>query len=309
MKYKNWLEEWLEHYVKHSSKEKTHQRYREICEQHLMPELGEYEMEDITPIIVQRYISELLRCGNLKTGKGLSASSVNSIVTVIQASMKMANIAGVASEYEMHKLKRPKMTEKGINCFTPAEQKKIEQAVLNDKRSKMKGIIICLYTGVRIGELLALEWTDIDFVNGEMIINKTCYDGIDENGNCCRCVGVPKTVTSNRIIPVPKSILQILKEMKKDKNSSFLISNKGNPISVRSYQRSFELLLKKLDIKHHGFHSLRHTFATRALECGMDVKTLSEILGHKSPTITLNRYVHSMTDHKKNMMNRIGKLL
>ena len=153
------------------------------------------------------------------------------------------------------------------------------------------------------------NWSDIDFVNGEMSISKTCYDGIDENGNYCRKVGVPKTVTSTRIIPIPKAILRILKEMKKSGKSNFLISSEGKTISVRSYQRSFELMLKRLDIKHHGFHSLRHTFATRALECGMDVKTLSEILGHKSPTITLNRYAHSMTDYKKNMMNRIGKLL
>lgn len=309
MNYKQWLGDWLEHYVKPSSKDKTYKRYREICEQHLIPQLGEYEIDEITPITVQKFISELLKKGNLKTGKGLAASSVNSIITVIQASMKMANLAGVAMEYEMHKLKRPKVIEKGVECFSVAEQKKIEQSVLKDKREKMRGIIICLYTGIRIGELLALEWSDIDFVNGEMTINKTCYDGTDEQGKYCRKVDSPKTVTSNRTIPIPKSILQILREMKKNKNSNFLISNKGTPISVRSYQRSFELLLKKLEIKHHGFHSLRHTFATRALECGMDVKTLSEILGHRSPTITLNRYAHSMTEYKKNMMNRIGKLL
>ena len=80
-------------------------------------------------------------------------------------------------------------------------------------------------------------------------------------------------------------------------------------ISVRSYQRTFELLQKKLHIPHRGFHVLRHTFATRALECGMDVKTLSEILGHKNPTVTLNRYVHSLMDHKRMMMNRLGKFL
>lgn len=78
---------------------------------------------------------------------------------------------------------------------------------------------------------------------------------------------------------------------------------------IRSYQKTFEVALRKLDIPHKGFHSLRHTFATRALECGMDVKTLSEILGHKNPMITLNRYAHSMLEHKRDMMNRIGKLL
>jgi len=88
-----------------------------------------------------------------------------------------------------------------------------------------------------------------------------------------------------------------------------IYKNNHKIISVRSYQKTFASLLKKIGIEHKGFHSLRHTFATRALECGMDVKTLSEILGHKSPNITLTRYVHSLMEHKKNMMNKIGKLL
>ena len=93
------------------------------------------------------------------------------------------------------------------------------------------------------------------------------------------------------------------------KDSQEVYTNGSNLISIRSYQRTFSLLLNKLDIPHRGFHSLRHSFATRALECGMDVKTLSEILGHKSPTVTRNRYVHSLMEHKKEMMNRLGRLL
>ena len=88
-----------------------------------------------------------------------------------------------------------------------------------------------------------------------------------------------------------------------------VVGNGSKIITVRSYQRSFELLLKKQKISHHGFHALRHTFATRAIECGMDVKSLSEILGHKNPTITLKRYVHSFMEHKREYMNRLGKLL
>jgi integrase len=88
-----------------------------------------------------------------------------------------------------------------------------------------------------------------------------------------------------------------------------IAGNNGKVVSVRSYQQSFECLLKNLHIDHKGFHSLRHTFATRAIECGMDIKTLSEILGHKNPTITLNRYAHSLMDHKREMMNKLGKLL
>ena len=97
--------------------------------------------------------------------------------------------------------------------------------------------------------------------------------------------------------------------MKKQSKSDYVIENKGTAVFMRSYQRTFELLLKRLNIPHKGFHALRHTFATRALECGMDVKTLSEILGHKNATITLNRYAHSLWEHKSEMMNKLGKLL
>ena len=109
--------------------------------------------------------------------------------------------------------------------------------------------------------------------------------------------------------PFPKQILPLLKSLKKRSNCEYIIADGDKPVFVRSYQRTFELLLKKLGIAHKGFHSLRHTFATRALECGMDVKTLSELLGHKNATVTLNRYAHSLLEHKTDMMNRLGKLL
>ena len=119
----------------------------------------------------------------------------------------------------------------------------------------------------------------------------------------------PKTETSRRYIPLSKPLLAILKDLKKESKGNYVVSDKGDPVFVRSYQRTFELLLKRLNIPHKGFHALRHTFATRALECGMDVKTLSEILGHKNATITLNRYAHSLWEHKAEMMNKLGKLL
>ena len=211
---------------------------------------------------------------------------------------------GLTKAYTADKLKRPKLKEKPVECFTLAEQKRIEQAILNGKKDKLYGIILCLYSGLRIGELIALQWDDIDLTKGILTISKSCHDGKDG-----LIIDEPKTATSRRIIPLPKQLVPILRSVKKRSDSSSVVSANGKPVSVRSYQRSFELLLKKLKIPHKGFHSLRHTFATRALECGMDVKTLSEILGHKNPTITLNRYAHSLMEHKADMMNRLGKLL
>lgn len=310
MQYKDWLREWLESYVKPSSKQKTYIRYSEIVSGHIIGSLGDYEMGELTPLILQRFTTELLQSGNLKTGKGLSANSVNGIITVIQNSLKVAYTIGQISEYTADKIKRPKAREKQVTCFTPIEQKQIEQAVLNGKKAKMFGVVLCLYTGLRIGELLALEWSDIDFQKGIISVTKSCHDGKDDNGQFARITDTPKTQTSEREIPFPKQLIPYLRNLKKDSNSIYVVASDSDKlISVRAYQRSFELFLKRLRIPHKGFHSLRHTFATRALECGMDVKTLSEILGHKNANVTLNRYVHSLMNHKREMMNRLGKTL
>ncbi len=309
MKYKEWLENWLVNYVEPTSKGRTLKRYSEIVKLHISHSLGEYELTALTPIAVQLYITELLRVGNLRNQTGLAPNSVNSIIGVIQRSLKTAHSVGLMPEYFGDRIIRPKVTEKKIDSFSLSEQKKIEEAVRADGRSKMCGILICLYSGLRIGELLALEWSDFSFSEGTVAINRAVYDGKDEMGRMCRIVDTPKTESSKRVIPIPRQLIPYLREKRKKSSSPYVISNrKGAPISVRSYQRSFELMLKKLGIKEKGFHSLRHTFATRALECGMDVKTLSEILGHKNPNITLSRYVHSMLEHKKSMMNKIGKL-
>ena len=309
MKYKDWLREWLDNYVEPTSKSRTSSVYKILAEKHIISVLGEYELDEITAPILQHYITDLLQRGNLKTGKGLAANSVNAIINVIQNSMKTAYRLGYIKQNCAEKIIRPKTQEKKITCFSVVEQKKIEQAVLSDKREKMLGILLCLYTGLRIGEVLALTWADVDFKNGLLNVSKSCHDGIGGNGNYIRIEDTPKTVSSIRTIPLPKQIIPILKNAKKKSRFEHIVSNGENVLSVRSYQRTFELLLKRLNIPHKGFHALRHTFATRALECGMDVKTLSEIMGHRSPTITLNRYVHSMLDHKREMMNKIGKML
>ena len=282
MKYIDWLIQWLENYIRPSVKMRTYERYKLIIEQHIKYKIGGLNLNDLSPLVLQSFITELLQSGNRKTGKGLSANSVNAIISVIQSSLKTAHLLGLTKEYTADKIKRPKLIERPVECFSLKEQKQIEQAVLNSKK----------------------EWSDIDFVKGVLTVSKSCHDGkgglvIDE----------PKTANSRRLIPLPKQLIPILKGIKKKSDSPFVVSANGSFVSVRSYQRSFELLLKRLNIPHKGFHSLRHTFATRALECGMDVKTLSEILGHKNPTVTLNRYAHSLMEHKADMMNRLGKLL
>lgn len=309
MKYGDWLQIWIENTVKPTAKLRTYVRYKEIAEGHLTPKLGDCELNDVTPLRLQRFATELLQGGNLRTGQGLSVNSVNSIISVAQSSLKAAFAFGELETYTADRIKRPRLREKEIMCFSLAEQRAIEREILDNKKVKLFGVILCLYTGLRIGELLALTWDDVDLVAGTLRISKSCYYGKGQSGTFERHVESPKTPTSYREIPLPKSMLALLKAAKKHSKSEYFVSNGQSAVSIRSYQRSFQALLKKLSIPHQGFHALRHTFATRAVECGMDVKTLSEILGHKNVSVTLNRYVHSLSEHKQAMMNKVGRLL
>ena len=309
MKYKEWIKQWLDIYVKPSVKEKTYINYSTIARVHLIPEIGDYELDELTLPVLQRFVVELGENGNKLRGGGLEPSTMGVIISVLQRSLKFAFEIGISTAEHTSHLKRPKIIQKNVECFTVSEQKKIESYLLSLQPNKKLGVLICLYTGLRIGELLALKWSDVDAGYNFISVNATCRDAC-VNGMQIRVLSTPKTATSRRIIPVPKQLKPYLKALKRISKDEYIISgNKEREVSVRSYQKMFSNLLKRLNIKHRGFHSLRHTFATRALECGMDIRTLAEIMGHKNPQITLNRYAHSMIEHKIAMMNRIGKFL
>ncbi len=309
MYYKDWLNEWLGSYVKIVAKSKTYERYEEIVRLQIAPCLGDCEIDAIDSVSLQHFVSRLSLVGNAKTGEGLSASSVNGVITVLQTSLRAAQEAGVSKSYHGDKVKRPKMRAGKTECFTVSEQRAIEQYVVSSRRPRLYGVIICLYTGIRIGELLALKWSDIDFGNMMMFIDKTCHSGRDKDGRFTLITDAPKTESSRRAIPIPCRLTSMLCDMRDGATSEHIIaSSTGDRVAVRSYQRSFERILSALGVRRRGFHSLRHTFATRALERGMDVRTLSEVLGHKNPSVTLDRYAHSLLEHKREMMNRLGEI-
>lgn len=302
MKYKDWLTEWLTYYVKPTVKERTYNKYLRQTQNYILPRLGEYETGELSARDLQKFAVEL-------TDGGLAANTVNGVITILKSSLKKAVVLGVVQSEYTDGITRPKAREKKVDCFALTEQRKMEAYILGGKDDKLFGVVFCLYTGLRIGELLALKWEDIDVHKGLCSVSKTCMDSW-QSGKYVKILLPPKTETSDRVIPIPKQLLPKIKELYRARSGEYFVCGRGEYGSqVRSYQKTFDRLLKKLKIPHKGFHSLRHTFATRALECGMDIKTLSEILGHKNPTVTLNRYAHSLIEHKADMMNRLGKLL
>lgn len=307
MKYQEWFLLYLEHYVKPSSKYRTYNHYNYLFNSHIKEKIGDRDMNSISSIELQSLVSEWLMHGNRKTKGGLSKSTVNTLITLLQSSYKCAYLMNEASIDPTANLKRPKNNASRITSFNLSEQRLIENAALHHKKQKMLGVIICLYTGIRIGELLALTWDDIDLCGKLMYINKTAAD--DKQKDKENIINPPKTISSERIIPLPDKIIYILNEIKKSGDTKHVISENGHSVLIRSYQKTFAKMLKDINVEHKGFHSLRHTFATRAIECGMDVKTLSEILGHKNTSITLNLYVHSLSEHKIEMMNKLANFL
>lgn len=299
MRYQNWLNEWLECYEKPTVKTRTYEKYKKLIQNHICHTLGGYELHELTTDVLQRFIGTL-------SENGYAPNTINGILSVIKLSLRKAVLLGGTEKQFADNVQCPKMREKNIECFSEEEQQKIEKYIFGNKKIKLSGIILCLYSGLRIGELLALTWDDIDLKKGYLSVTRTCRDSW-KNGSYIKITDTPKTQCSQRIIPLPGQLLPYLKTIKKsDRGNYFVCGRSKYGAQVRSYQKTFERLLRKLKIPHRGFHSLRHTFATRALESGMDVKTLSEILGHKNPTVTLSRYAHSLMKHKTEMMNRLG---
>jgi integrase len=150
----------------------------------------------------------------------------------------------------------------------------------------------------------------VDFSKGIIKITKTVYREKNDDGIWKLCVDTPKTKASDRVIPLPEYITALLRADKESAITPYIVENKkGERMSIRSYQYLFEKLTERAGVRKLNFHALRHTFATRAIECGMDIKTVADIMGHQNASITLNRYAHCMLDHKIEMMQKLPRIL
>lgn len=273
-------------------KDRTKNLYLYLTKQYIVPYFEDLNIEDINEDVLQEYLIFL-------ADKEFSTNTIKLIWRLVKRVVNENKI-----EFDLGNINIPKTHEKQVDAFTKHEQKQIEDKLNISRSPKHIGILLALYLGLRLGETLALKWEDIDFSNKVVNIKRTVYV---ENNKLK--YSTPKTKSSIRTIPLPLFLEVILKKIKSKTTCEFVVSQNNKPILPRTYQHFFKSLQNKARITNpKGFHSLRHTFATRAIECGMDIKSLADILGHKNPTVTLNRYAHSMMDYKKSMMNKIGKL-
>jgi len=199
------------------------------------------------------------------------------------------------------------ISSKKIEIFSHAEHFKLFQYINSNLDEKSLGILISLLCGLRIGEVCGLKWCDIDFENEILSVNRTVqriYIKKTISSESKIIISSPKTASSFRNIPLSKHLIKTMKKLRKN-NNFYIISGNRNFIEPRIYRKYYYSILSSLNISKLSFHSLRHTFATQAIELGTDYKTVAEILGHSSINTTLNLYVHPKMEYKRKCLNLI----
>lgn len=311
MTLKELLNEWLYENHRDEIKKRTLLRYESIMSNYLIPNWGEEDIYALSPRDIQHWVNILKASMSVGTNKPLSPSSINICIGILKQAFTYAEDYEILEYNPTRKVKRlPEKKDDRLRVFTREEQIRLENYIdkLNNKEYFV--YILVLYTGLRLGEVMALTWKDINLKTGIMTINKTRYKTIDDKGKWYYITDSPKTDKSIREIPLPTFLREELLKMKSEKNSKYIICrNDGSELTDKVVVWRLSQLLKKAHIRKLCFHSLRHTFATRALENKMDIKTLSEILGHSDITTTLNIYTHSLMNHKKQAMRKIKRLV
>lgn len=310
MKFSEWIDIWLKN-EKPFFKESTYATYSNIIENHIKPSLGAKNINYIQNNDLQNIIFEKLNSGKLNNKKGLSLKTVKDIMTVTKSCLNSAMKNGIIKR-KTFDYKFPKnIPSKKIEIFSHAEHFKLFQYINSNLDEKSLGILISLLCGLRIGEVCGLKWCDIDFENEILSVNRTVqriYIKKTISSESKIIISSPKTASSFRNIPLSKHLIKTMKKLRKN-NNFYIISGNRNFIEPRIYRKYYYSILSLLNISKLSFHSLRHTFATQAIELGTDYKTVAEILGHSSINTTLNLYVHPKMEHKKKCLTLIHNKL
>lgn len=279
-----------------------------MLEKHILPKLGEYKITEIDSLAINEFLQKKLESGRLDGKGGLSKSYVRSMMIIIKSILQYAVNEQLCIPLN-NQIYSPSIDKKTLEIINPKKQQLFEQYLLNDLNETKLGILITLHTGLRIGEICALTWDDID-TESEVIHVRNTISRIrnDDNSGSILIVDKPKTKASIRDIPISTMLMPAVYYMRQNAKSKYVVSNKKSFISPRTYEYRYHKILDECNIESINYHALRHTFATRCIEVGVDVKTLSEFLGHSNVAITLNTYVHSSMDLKRTQIEKLSKI-
>lgn len=294
--------------IKIEVKQSTAYRYEYLIERHILPVLGGYKISEITSAVVNKFLEDKLNNGKLDGEGGLSSAYVKSMSNIIKMVIEYAVGEGLCLPFKT-KISNPAEEKADIPILSYQEQAKLKAYIDDNMDLTCLGIIISLYAGLRIGEVCALSWDDIDLRLGVIHIRHTVarIKLIDVSGKkgSQLILDKPKTKSSQRDIPISSILMPYLSDAKKSAASSFVVSNKEQFISPRTFEYRYHKIMQKSIADDINYHALRHTFATRCVEAEVDIKSLSEMLGHSNVSITLNTYVHSSMDLKRKQLEKL----
>lgn len=310
---KEWLDLWIEDYGKGNIKRSTVRIYKGYVRNYIAPKIGKLELKDLKAPMLQKIYDETIK------EKGISAKTLRNINSMFHRSLKKAVREEIIDKNPSDYVELPKVINKEIQILNDDDEDKLKNAIKDEYFGV--GILVVLYTGLRLGELLGLKWSNIDLDNRILKVTHTLSreviisDSISGRKTCL-ILQEPKTKSSKREIPLNQILikeLQIFKQKQQEKygndinlNQDFMLSKKYmKPIDLRCYQNFFQKILDKAKIKHVSFHSLRHSFATKAIKTGVSDTVTSKLLGHTSVPMSLNTYTHFSSEMARELIDRL----
>ena len=285
-------------YKQVSIKSSTLSNYTFCIKHRLNPYFKNKALEDLKMYNFNKFTNKL--------SETLSSKTIRDTIVLLKEILRFAE-RKYDIDFKLDLISVTKEKKKDVVIFKEDERRKIEEYIFKDDDIRNLGIIISLYSGLRIGEVCALKWKNIDLVNDYIEVDSTTQRVYIEEKKTGVIIGNPKTDNSKRKIPLAKKLKEKLEKYSgKYSEYSFVLTGKEDkhyePISYRLY---YKKILEDLGVNYKNYHTLRHTFSTRCIQAGMDVKSLSEILGHSNVNITLNIYVHSNFETKKKFINKL----
>ncbi|MBQ9855508.1 MAG: site-specific integrase [Clostridia bacterium] len=294
-----WFSNWMNMEVCPRVKISTYQTYEYLCKKHLYPLMDGVYLDSVTSNMVNSFIQKLIN-------EGLAINTIKGIYRLFSAGIRAAYDEGYMPVNPCRKIKiRNKRLEERV--LTKDEQKRIIKKAADNQCME---VIMALYTGMRLGEVCALQWDDINWNQGTIRIRRTVQRikarTDTSNRKTMLYVDSPKSEQSNRTLPVPSFILELLRKNKNTCDVNNYIFGKGQtPAEPRTIQRKAKKLLLENGIHNAHFHTFRHSFATRLIEIGIDIKTVSALLGHSSSALTLDIYSHCLIEHKQDAISKL----
>lgn len=286
-------------------KESTCVRYGTIIERYIKPKLGSYLPQTITPSVISAF-SE-----NLRVEFRLSAKTIRDILSTLHGVLRYFSLEK-PNMYSCTEFIYPKTQRKEARVLTVEEENRLIHFLQSDMDACKFGVLLALLTGIRIGELCALKWENISITDDTVHITASMQRIKNEDsGNSKKTkiiVGLPKSDKSFRVIPLSKLAAELCRKMQPEDNSAYILTGTSDYLEPRMLQYRFRKYIAECGLENVHFHTLRHTFATRCAEAGFDVKSLSEILGHATTAITLERYVHSSLEQKASNMRKLAAI-